>query len=305
MALWKEYALDPELFHDFHRADALLSGLGFEHGRLLGAVPRNWRHQISEIAQDQFSPIQQQRITEYLSSLKRVARARPQGANENLPWVDQVLNCHQNEPFDAILLNGAHPDPSVENASLGLGGLASWNCDRNIEIPRTPQALAQTLRPLLERAYQVIIADAYFEHGTPFRNNKWLRPLKALVECLKDNRRLHRFELNTLHTSKNPWNKEAFLQNCINNIPAILPAGLGLNLRLWARRRNGPQFHERLIATDIGGVLLDPGLDDSNGRQGETYKLRLLGREESLDYLDKYDVETAPYDLVCERLVIG
>jgi hypothetical protein len=38
---------------------------------------------------------------------------------------------------------------------------------------------------------------------------------------------------------------------------------------LWQERNNGVLFHERLIVTDIGGVLIDPGIDE--GRAGELY----------------------------------
>jgi hypothetical protein len=65
---------------------------------------------------------------------------------------------------------------------------------------------------------------------------------------------------------------------------------------LWKERPRGPQFHERLIVTDLGGVAVDPGIDD--GGPGETYVIRLLGKKESTDYLNKYARATAPYDLV-------
>jgi hypothetical protein len=67
---------------------------------------------------------------------------------------------------------------------------------------------------------------------------------------------------------------------------------------LWMERRGGPQFHERLIVTDLGGVVVDPGIDD--GPEGETYVLRLLGKRESIDYLIKFMPATAPYDLYQE-----
>ncbi len=71
---------------------------------------------------------------------------------------------------------------------------------------------------------------------------------------------------------------------------------------LWKERPGGPQFHERLIVTDLGGVAVDPGIDD--GEVGETYVLRLLGKKESADYLlDKYAPASAPYDLVEQQRV--
>lgn len=70
---------------------------------------------------------------------------------------------------------------------------------------------------------------------------------------------------------------------------------------LWKERAGGAQFHERLIVTDLGGVAVDPGIDD--GEAGETYVIRLLGKEESVNYLNKYAPATSPYDLVEQERV--
>jgi hypothetical protein len=72
---------------------------------------------------------------------------------------------------------------------------------------------------------------------------------------------------------------------------------------LWRERNGGPQFHERLTVTDIGGVLVDPGIDD--GDPNETYVLRLLSRQEIPEYLAKFAQATSPYDLVDQQLVTG
>lgn len=299
MGIWKEYALDPDLFDDFYRADAFLSGLGFEHGRLLGPVPSDWLRRIRDAANERFSPIQQQKIIGHLEKLRRAVRARNLAFNDALPWVDQALDCHRLKAFDAILLNGAHEDPVVVDASNGAGGLSCWQNARRYEVERTAEALGRALRPLLERAYEVIVVDPYFNPSMAPGTSKWLRPLRALSECLAGNRQLRRFEVNTLSPAHDAWPLELFFRHCAANIPPTLPNELRVNLRLWERRPGGLQFHERLIATDLGGVLLDPGLDDGN--EGETYTLRLLGRDESLEYLDKFEVRSSPYNLLGEQ----
>jgi hypothetical protein len=50
-----------------------------------------------------------------------------------------------------------------------------------------------------------------------------------------------------------------------------MPKGLSLSANLWRQRQGGIQFHERLIITDVAGVLLDPGLDE--GKPGEKYDI--------------------------------
>jgi hypothetical protein len=50
-------------------------------------------------------------------------------------------------------------------------------------------------------------------------------------------------------------------------------------------------------------VVVDPGIDE--GRDGETYTLRLLSKREIIEYLAKFVPATAPYDLVENEEVIG
>ena len=72
---------------------------------------------------------------------------------------------------------------------------------------------------------------------------------------------------------------------------------------LWQERNGGVEFHERLIVTDLGGVLIDPGIDEAPA--GEVYKLRLLGQGEIPTYFSKFTPISAPYDLVEQVEVTG
>jgi hypothetical protein len=72
---------------------------------------------------------------------------------------------------------------------------------------------------------------------------------------------------------------------------------------LWSERDGGEQFHERLIVTDVGGIVVDPGIDD--GPAGETYTIRLISKLEIPGYLVKFIPGNAPYDLVEQERVTG
>jgi len=131
--------------------------------------------------------------------------------------------------------------------------------------------------------------------------------LKALATALATNDCLGRFEVHALDSreGRRSWVSGVFAANCRANLGLILPPGVTLNAMLWRERNGGVQFHERLIVTDIGGVLIDPGIDDCDGHPGETYVLRLLSRQEVPNYLAKFVPDTAPYDLVEQQQVTG
>lgn len=48
-------------------------------------------------------------------------------------------------------------------------------------------------------------------------------------------------------------------------------------MKRWVERPGGEKFHQRFILTDIGGVEVDPGLDD--GKKGEGFKVMLLKKK--------------------------
>jgi hypothetical protein len=91
--------------------------------------------------------------------------------------------------------------------------------------------------------------------------------------------------------------------NCRADLRAALPQGLSISALLWSERNGGVQFHERLIVTDVGGVVIDPGIDD--GPAGEMYKLRLISKLEVPGYLAKFIPGTGAYDLVEQKLIVG
>ena len=72
---------------------------------------------------------------------------------------------------------------------------------------------------------------------------------------------------------------------------------------LWKERIGGREFHERLIITDLGGIAVDPGVDD--GPEGQMYTLQLLGKNEIPEYFAKFDPTTSTYDLDDQVEIVG
>jgi hypothetical protein len=165
--------------------------------------------------------------------------------------------------------------------------------------------LSLALSPLLMRARDVAVIDACFNPAMQLRKSKWLRPLQAIASSLPTDGRLTRFEVHALNPriSKDKWPPGLFTNHCNQNLCDVLPRGMRIKAILWQERSGGVEFHERLIVTDIGGVLIDPGLDE--GPAGEVYKLRHLSQGEIPAYFSKFTPVSAPYDLVEQVEVTG
>ena len=76
-----------------------------------------------------------------------------------------------------------------------------------------------------------------------------------------------------------------------------------MTANLWRQRIGGIQFHKRLILTDMGGVLLDPGLDE--GKPGEMYDIKLLHDSECANEMRLFNTRSGAHDLVDSIVVQG
>ena len=55
-----------------------------------------------------------------------------------------------------------------------------------------------------------------------------------------------------------------FLRECKKHLPCLIPCGFTLTVRRWEERNVGEEIHDRYILTDIGGVVIPRGLDESD-----------------------------------------
>lgn len=305
MRLWNEYAIEPDLFANYHLGSEILAGIGISEGRIVGAIPKAWVDRVRRVGGKHYRPVEQLKLVEQLNALRGAIIPRFFDYDGTRPWRDQAFEAHAESPFHALLLNGPVAKSAVIDASLGLAGEPLWQSSRSIKIPRAAANLSVALSPLLTRARDVAVVDAYFNPAMQLRHSKWLRPLQAIASSLPTDGRLTRFEVHALNprVSKDKWPPGLFTTHCNRNLYAALPSGMKIKAMLWQERNGGVEFHERLIVTDIGGVLIDPGLDD--GPAGEVYKLRLLSQDEIPAYFSMFTPVSAPYDLFEQVEVTG
>src|SRR5262249_37451487 len=105
MKLWREYAIEPSLFANYYLGNEILAGLGVEHGRIGGALPRRWAREVRRAIAGHRA-IEHARVVERLNELRNAIVAREFQWNGERPWKDQAFEAHGREPFDCILLNG-------------------------------------------------------------------------------------------------------------------------------------------------------------------------------------------------------
>ncbi len=287
MKLWKEYAIEPSLFANYHLGDATLAGIGIRARQDCRCYPaslgaggssrdcRATRHPTSpHRAASRRAPRRDQPPTETVER-----RAHLEGASLRGP---------RDGAFRLYIARWCRWSPGdsrcVIRARRGrvLGHVEELKCTHaqpRIWQQRSSQCSAKPARSSLSMRISIPLDKV--------QQSKWLRPLRALAATLATDGRLARFEIHALNHRevRRRWDPGLFAANCRTDLCAALPRGVTINALLWSERNGGEQFHERLIVTDIGGVVIDPGIDD--GPDGEIYKLRLISKLDVPGYLSE------------------
>jgi len=301
MSLWREYAIEPSLFDDYNQARLILSGFGVDRGRLIAAFPRKWQREVKRQLSG-YTEMQRKTFIDKLSKLDSILVPRNCPHDGNLAWRDQAFECDLTEPFHAIITNGFDGRRKAIDGTGDLESMPLWLVNGKTSIPRRAGELATALNFMINQCRELLIVDREFmpSGGT---GNKWLNPLQLIAAMLASQGKTARFELHTLDKSAARWPTGKFSKDCTEHLPRFIPKGLSVSANLWSQKPGGIQFHERLIITDIGGVLLDPGIDE--GKAGETYDIRLLTNSECVEYFGRFNKSSAAYDLVDSAAVQG
>ena len=301
MSLWQEYAIEPSLFGDYSQARYLLDDFGMDSGRLIGGFPRKWQKAVRNHL-SKCSDLQRKTIIERLNKLNRVIVPRTHPFDGNIAWKVQAFECDRIKPFHAIITDGPDPHSKAIDGTALLDAFPLWKAAGQTKVPRTADELASAIEVILRQCHEIIIVDREFipSGGT---NNKWLKPFASLAKILVQQNSVQRIELNALDKPLGPWPPGKFVSDCSQHLPRFIPNGMSVTANLWRQRIGGIQVHKRLILTDMGGVLLDPGLDE--GKPGEMYDIKLLHDSECANEMRLFNTRSGAHDLVDSIVVQG
>lgn len=92
---------------------------------------------------------------------------------------------------------------------------------------------------------------------------------------------------------------ETFVGNCIDILPGLIPVGITLRVVVWTERVNGEKLHNRYVLSDIAGVMLGTGLDQSeNPGSDESDDITLLSEGQHNNRLRQFIGSPPAFDLV-------
>ncbi len=305
-----EYAIDPELVIAWgkDRADYryFCEQFGLGTPRMMGEFPNfnNWRKQFKRAAIGADETNELPRITA-IFNLIQDQRIRRDGIDYDgtLTWLENAENENKRYGFQAILSMDNPRDHAQVLSSTVLGDLMHkhplWHVKSQSSCNRQAKQMADLLSPLFTNCSELHFVDPHFGP----QNIRHRRPLAKFMEKVAHFRpRRLPMERIVIHVAVESFKGPDFRKECEKKLPDLIPIGLKLELKRWKQRNGGEKLHNRYILTDIGGVKIDPGLDD--GKDGESFEVILLERKPYEKQLDNY-VRSPAFDLAEQVTVIG
>lgn len=301
-----EFALDPEVLSTWQSFRYFIDRFGVQHGRMISRFPKKWKRMVYDATLG-CATIERKRIEEILKDrVDGKLLVTNRAYNGELAWLVNAEEAHRLQPFHAII---SRTNPRGAAAVLLADDLDEtseanplWISNRTKRVTRKAQDLTDTVAPLLSCSSQLILIDPYFNpNELRFRN-----VLKSLVReiCFKGAPRRLEYHLRADYSTAP---STAFFQEAVQRrLPQILPAGIELKIVRWNQRTGGREFHARHLLTELGGLMLDPGLDE--GEDGEMTTIALIEIESHTMLLEDFPADAnkgTTYEFADEITVVG
>jgi len=285
-----EFAVDPDAIDGWQTLRFLDSNFGWERGRMISHFPRKWERMVYEKLQGGL--VQDQKVEICLQSLKRklIRLGRPKELQHG-DWLNSAKEEHKRDPFRAIITReNKNRDPFILPLDDLHDGVPCWKVPTDAPIPRTAEDLADVVAHILKHAVEFLLIDPYFDPTKA----RYRRPLQEICRVARNPNQAQK--TITYHL-KADGNTGFFEQDCLREVPILVPTGWKVNFFLWNERAGGQSFHDRFLCFKYGVISFGHGLDE-NRHANDIVNVRLLSEDARLQRLRECDPATSPFDLV-------
>jgi len=297
-----EYAVDPNSLKSFNEIWQALEQFGVAHGRMLVQCPKRWWAIVKENlqhAEDTLAPAEYKSLEERCFRLKE---ARKIIYRKNLKYdgeksfVEALAREHAERPFRAVLQRNAvtaSQIPVLSRFDLHDGN-ALWKVSCSQPVPRTADALAAIVGPLIRISEDFLLVDPYFAS----KPQEYQSLVKMLQDAHTAGKSLQRVEVHTGTKGTATFIRDKARTSLVQK----LPKGIEIKVFQWTERDGGELLHDRFVLTDRGGIKSSVGWD--TGKSGQTTEVSLMDDDSYQLRWNQYQRETAAFDLVGEPFVI-
>jgi len=322
-----EFALHPKLVAQWHdRKEYLFFNEKFDirYGRVISQYPKRWKKLVWQefsLGSESNNQNAEGRLSALLEQLCLYSVKRQSSFVEVDDWLERTEKEHRLRPFRAIL---SLKNPRANPAVLTLEELQDGKCDLWFipecgVVDRTPEALAEAVKPLLRISKEITFVDPYFNP----RERRFRKTLRAFLSILKDSVHLPSKLKISLCTSLEryfkgsiEWTPEEekrvfhkFRNDCEKLLPSLVPKDLCLKIVIFKKKPFGEKLHNRYILTDVAGAIFGTGLDmedtgDASSFGGQGEDIALLSQSQYLKRLSQYRIETEAFHQIYDPVSI-
>ena len=287
------YGIDPRCVVAWAKSRAwaivIKDNFGLGNPRVLLALPRTdlWIKAVDEEAeQSNISDISETRVTEIITVLTEVVSRCSFSYDASLTWLENAEDAHLSVGFEAIISNkNPHSNALVITCEeIGDASDARWEKERAATPRRTGADLSSAIEPLLRNCDEVHFIDPHIG----FENGRYRESFEAFFNCVSD------CSCVVIHCSDKAT--IAFFEGEASNMVSRIPAGVRVRFKRWKELNDDEVLHDRYILTDVGGVVITPGLDAGDG----TANINLMTDKQYGKRLGDYCSPTPKFSLADE-----
>ncbi|NJM12240.1 MAG: hypothetical protein HC889_10475 [Synechococcaceae cyanobacterium SM1_2_3] len=181
---------------------------------------------------------------------------------KNVTGLTNAIKEHHRRPFRGILNDkAAAGEQDIITIGASIHSHRKWKAPSTQSVPRRAVDMVESVADLINMSTSLILVDRNFDPS----EGRFLSVLVAFADYLL--KRTHQPKIRqikfvtTYEDYKTKETKERFEKRCREILPRKLPSGIEVKFHLKVKNL----LHPRFVLTNIGCVLFDWGLDESDG----------------------------------------
>lgn len=275
-----EYALDPEIVSKWGQSNEyrfFYDKFGIGSGRIISRLPNRWAKLVWD-ASSSLQPVERKRLEEILSKITYRMIVRVSPYNNGNTWIKNTFEKNIEFPYKGILTeesNNIHPN-ILNLTDEEFIKNSAWNIRRVCTPKRKAEEISKAIKSVLELSTTAIFIDPYFRANNSKNHIEIFKLFMEYLFCpyFKTPFRIeiHAADYETAPTFY------YFKQECIRNLPPLIPKGHKVKIIRWHHIGGGEKLHNRYILTNLGGIQFGIGLDA--GDKGQTEDIFLMDVEQ-------------------------
>jgi hypothetical protein len=289
----REYAIEPAVLGDWHALRFLAGHLGWQHGRLISRIPKDWFREACDTLS--VTGRKGARAEECLRLAQAALVARHGRTHDpSRSWLDNVRDCHAQAPFHAVIVRGTAASASDCILADELDTAADYWRATDTAKRRDVATLAAAMRLLLLCGSEIRIIDPYLRPSGA-RPAALLRAILKLTHGTEYRSAPASVEIHTgLGKDAAEKSYEFLRRDYERALPPLIPAGVIVHVTFWTEREALQQLHNRYVLTNRGGIVLGAGISSADA---ETYEdiARMSDADRSLRWR-QYDRQSRVFD---------